>query len=417
MKRLIVVGGGPAGMMAAIRAAEGGVDVTLLDRNEKLGKKLYITGKGRCNLTNNCDRADFFAHIPHNARFLYSAYAALPPQSLMAYVESLGVPLVTERGNRVFPASQKSSDILRALERAVRRAGVTVRLGARVQAITQDEGGVNGVTLADGERLAADWVILALGGASYPATGSTGDGYALARALGHAVLPPQPSLTPMETEEDWCRALQGLALKNVRLTVKVGKKVRLDEIGEVLFTHFGVSGPLILKLSSLVSADEAPGMRLSLDLKPGLTPEQLDARLLRDFAGFSNRQLGNALSQALPHRMVGAVLGEAGLDPETPVHQLTQAGRRALGGAIKGMGMTIRRYRGMEEAVVTRGGVSVKEVDPKSMASKVAPRLSIAGELLDVDGMTGGYNLQIAFSTGWCAGTAAAEALCAAAGE
>ena len=417
MKRLIVVGGGPAGMMAAIRAAEGGVDVTLLDRNEKLGKKLYITGKGRCNLTNNCDRADFFAHIPHNARFLYSAYAALPPQGLMAYVESLGVPLVTERGNRVFPASQKSSDILRALERAVRRAGVTVRLGARVQAITRDEGGVNGVILADGERLAADWVILALGGASYPATGSTGDGYALARALGHAVLPPQPSLTAMETEEDWCRALQGLALKNVRLTVKAGKKTRLDEIGEVLFTHFGVSGPLILKLSSLVAAEEAPGMRLCLDLKPGLTPEQLDARLLRDFATFSNRQLGNALSQALPHRMVGAVLGEAGLDPETPVHQLTQAGRRALGGAIKGMVMTIRRYRGMEEAVVTRGGVSVKEVDPKSMASKVAPRLSIAGELLDVDGMTGGYNLQIAFSTGWCAGTAAAEALCAAAGD
>lgn len=402
MAKTIVVGGGPAGMLAAAAAAEQGHETVLLEKNEKLGKKLFITGKGRCNLTNGADIEEFFKNIPRNPKFLYSALYGFTNEDLMKLVESMGVPLKTERGNRVFPQSDKSSDILAALSRYVSHSGVDVRLNTCATGVLVENGAVRGVRTDRGE-FPADAVILATGGASYPRTGSTGDGYAFAKQCGHTVEPPTPSLIPMVTEEDWPRSLMGLSLKNVVLTAFSGKKKVFSELGEMLFTHFGVSGPLVLSASSCV--DLKKGVTLVLDLKPGLTMQQLDARLVRDFEKYAKKQLGNAMADLLPGRMIPPVIDQAGLEAEKPVSQLTRAEREGLCVALKGMKMTVRAFRPIEEAIVTRGGVSVREVNPSTMESRLVRGLYFAGELLDVDGYTGGFNIQIACSTGRLAGS------------
>ena len=399
---VIVIGGGPAGMMAAYTAAVRGAEVTLLEQNEKLGKKLYITGKGRCNVTNACDRDGFFAAVAHNPRFLYSAWAGFDSAALMEFMTDAGVPLKTERGGRVFPASDKSSDILRAMERLVRQAGVNVRLNTRVSSLTIENGAVTAVAI-DAGSLPCDACIVATGGASYPQTGSTGDGYAFARAAGHAVLPALPSLIPLETEETWPHALSGLTLKNVTLRARRDNKTVFCELGELLFTHFGVSGPLVLSLSSVI-ADSPKGVRLLIDLKPGLTDAQLDARLVRDLSANAKRSVQGALHALLPARLLETVLAQAGTDPDVPVGELTKARRHTLCETLKALPLTVRCARPIDEAVITRGGVKVSEIDAGTMASKRVHGLYFAGEVLDVDARTGGYNLQIAWSTGACAG-------------
>lgn len=406
MKQIIVIGGGAAGMLAAAEAAKCGCAVTLVEQNEKLGKKLYITGKGRCNLTNSADRDDFFAAITHNPRFLYSAFAAFDNNDIRQLLESLGVPLKVERGGRVFPESDKSSDILRALERYVRNAGVDVRLNTRVDNIVLDSGAVCGVRIGQ-QVLAADAVIVATGGVSYPQTGSTGDGYRFAATVGHTVLPQYASLISLTTREDWPFALSGLTLKNVRLTAKRGKKKLYDAQGELLLTHFGVSGPLVLSLSSLI-AEEPADVQLSIDLKPALDDAQLDARLLRDLEENRQKSVAGALHALLPARLLQTVLELADIDPAKPVNEFRREERRRLAELLKHLPLTVSGTRPIAEAVITRGGVKVSEVNSSTMESRLVHGLYFAGEVLDVDALTGGYNLQIAWSTGVLAGRSAA---------
>ncbi len=402
--RVAVIGGGAAGQLAAIKAAEHGHAVTLLEQNEKLGKKLFITGKGRCNLTNACDRDGFFRHVVKNPRFLYSAYAGFDSAAIIELVESAGVPTKVERGQRVFPASDKSSDVLKALERTVKKSGVDVRLNARVSEILTNGGSVSGVRVRETVE-PFDAVILATGGLSYPSTGSTGDGLRFAQALGHTITPPTGSLIPLETEETWCEALSGLTLKNVTLTAYdyKGKEV-YSELGEMLFTHFGVSGPLVLSASALV-AEHPEGTVLSIDLKPGLSEEQLDARLLRDLAANAKKSFGGALYGLLPQRLLGIVLETAGIDASEPAGNCRKAQRTALVETLKGLKLHVTGARPIAEAIVTRGGVSIREVNPSTMESKKIKNLYFAGEMLDVDAFTGGFNLQIAWSTGALAGS------------
>lgn len=402
--RVAVIGGGAAGQIAAIKAAENGHRVTIFEQNEKLGKKLFITGKGRCNVTNAADREGFFRHVVRNPRFLYSAYAHFDSAAIMALIETAGVPLKVERGQRVFPASDHSSDILKALEKTVRARGVSVRLNTRVSAILTSGGAVSGVRV--GETVEPfDAIILATGGLSYPSTGSTGDGFRFAQALGHTVVPPKGSLVPFETAEPWCATLSGLTLKNVTLTAynKKGKEV-YSELGEMLFTHFGVSGPLVLSASALV-AEEPEGTVLSIDLKPGLSEEQLDARLLRDLAANAKKTFAGALYGLLPQKLLGVVLRCAGIDGAAQAGNCTKAQRRALIETLKGLKLHVTGARPIAEAIVTRGGVSVSEVNPSTMESKKVANLYFAGELLDTDAFTGGFNLQIAWSTGALAGS------------
>ena len=401
--RVAIIGGGAAGQLAAIKAAENGHAVTIFERNEKLGKKLFITGKGRCNVTNAADREGFFRHVVKNPRFLYSAYAHFDSTAIMSLIESAGVPLKIERGQRVFPASDHSSDILKALERTVRACGVAVRLNTRVSEVLTAGGAVSGVRV--GETVEPfDAVVLATGGLSYPSTGSTGDGYRFAQALGHTVVMPKASLVPLETEEAWPSDLSGLTLKNVTLTAyKNGKEV-YSELGEMLLTHFGVSGPLVLSCSALV-AEQPEGTVLSIDLKPGLSEEQLDARLLRDLSANAKKTFAGALYGLLPQRLLPVVLDAAGIDGTAQAANCTKAQRRALVDALKGLKLHVTGARPIAEAVVTRGGVSVREVNPSTMESKLVPRLFFAGEILDTDAFTGGFNLQIAWSTGALAGS------------
>lgn len=400
--RVAVIGGGAAGQLAAIRAAENGHRVTIFEQNEKLGKKLFITGKGRCNVTNAADREGFFRHVVRNPRFLYSAYANFDSAAIMSLIENAGVPLKIERGQRVFPASDHSSDILKALERTVRARGVEVRLNTRVSAILTSGGAVSGVRVGETAE-PFDAVVLATGGLSYPSTGSTGDGFRFAKALGHTVVPPKGSLVPLETEETWCADLSGLTLKNVTLTAyKNGKEV-YSELGEMLFTHFGVSGPLVLSASALV-AEEPEGTVLSIDLKPGLSEEQLDARLLRDLAANAKKTFSGALYGLLPQKLLGVVLEAAHIDGTAQAGNCTKAQRRALVETLKGLKLHVTQARPIAEAIVTRGGVSVREVNPSTMESKKIANLFFAGELLDTDAFTGGFNLQIAWSTGALAG-------------
>ena len=404
---ILVAGGGAAGMMAALFAARAGASVTLLERNEKLGKKIYITGKGRCNLTNDCSLEEFLRQVPRNPRFLYGALNRFGPQDMMVLMEEAGCPVEVQRGQRVFPRSEKASDVIRALARLMEQAGVRVRLHSRIQSLIVQEGRAAGVVLENGEGLEADAVILALGGQSYPMTGSTGDGYALAREAGHHVLPPEAVLSALETVEDWPRALQGLALKNVRLTLRSGRKTLYTELGEMLFTHFGISGPLVLEMSCHLPAELAQA-QVTLDLKPGLTPQQLDLRLQRDFAAQPRKQLQNVLPGLLPLRLSALFPDLAGVSGERVCGQITRGEREQLGAALKALPITLRARRPLAEAIVTRGGVDVKEIQPATMESKLLPGLYFAGEMIDVDAHTGGFNLQIAFSTGALAGSSAA---------
>lgn len=399
---VFVIGGGPAGMLAAANAARNGHRVTLFERNEKLGKKLYITGKGRCNVTNVAERDAFFEHVLRNPRFLYSAFSHFDNKALMERIEQAGVPLKTERGGRVFPVSDKSNDILRACEKIVRDAGVAIRLNTRVDEILVSDGAVNGIRIGK-ETLPCDAVVIATGGISYPQTGSTGDGYDFARATGHTVEEPVASLVPLVTEETWPRELAGLTLKNVTLSAEKKNKQIFCELGEMLFTHFGISGPLVLSLSGVIAGQPA-GTRLKIDLKPALSREQLDARLLRDLQEGARQQVKTALHALLPQRLLEIVLELAEIDGALPVGQLSKAMRLKLVEMLKGMPLTVSGARGLNEAVVTRGGVSVKDVNASTMESKRVKGLYFAGEVLDIDATTGGYNLQIAWSTGALAG-------------
>jgi len=410
--KCIVVGGGASGMLAALYAARGGARVTLLERNEKLGKKLYITGKGRCNVTNASDMEQYQRNIFRNPRFLYAAFAQLDNAGMMALVEDLGTPLKVERGNRVFPVSDKSSDVIAALKRGLAGAGVDVRLNTRVTQLLTEEGCCIGVVLEDGERLYADAVILATGGLSYPSTGSTGDGYALAQAAGHTVTPTSPALVSIDTLESWPGTLAGLTLKNVTLTAYLagGKKEKrlYSQMGELLFTHTGISGPLALTLSSLLP-DDLSTVRMSIDLKPALDAQTLDARLLRDFRELSRKQLRSVVDGLAPRSLSEQLIRLAGLSSTMPVNAVTAQQRSALLKVIKGIELHPKGLGGFNEAVITRGGVNVKEIDPSTMQSKRMKNLYFCGELMDVDAATGGYNLQIAFSTGALAGASAAD--------
>ena len=407
MPEVLVIGGGASGMAAALFAARSGASVTLLEQNEKLGKKVYITGKGRCNLTNDCDLDTFLSQVPRNPRFLYSALSFFTPQDMMALLESAGCPVTVQRGRRVFPSSEKASDVTRALASLLKAAGAAVRLNTGVRSIQTENGRITGVMTQENRFLPADAVVLCSGGFSYPSTGSTGDGFRFAEELGHTVLPPSPVLVGLETLEDWPRSLQGLSLKNVTLSLSLGRKTLYTELGEMLFTHFGISGPLVLEASCHLP-ERLPDARLCLDLKPGLSPEQLDARLLRDLAAAGKKLLRNELASLLPSRLAEIFPSLCGLSASLPCNQLTGEQRRRLCETLKSLPMGIRAPRPLAEAVVTRGGIQVREVDPSSMRSKLWPNLFFAGELLDVDAHTGGYNLQIAWSTGALAGHSAA---------
>ena len=406
MKRVVVIGGGAAGCMAALAAAERGAPVTLLERNPKLGRKLYITGKGRCNVTNDCSPREVLEHVPRNGRFLTSAVTRFPPEAVKAFFEGQGVPLKTERGNRVFPQSDRAADIIDALLRALRRAGVTI-VQDRALSLRREGEALLGV---DGERgfYPCGAAVIATGGVSYPLTGSTGDGYALARALGHTVVPPRPSLVPLAAEQAFCARMQGLSLRNVAAKVKNGKgKTVYAEQGELLFTHFGLSGPLILTASAHMRDFDGDHYRVLLDLKPALDEQTLDQRLLRDLGENANRDFRHVLEGLVPRLMVPVLAELAGIPLEEKAHSVTKAQRRRLLETLKCIPIDIAGPRPVEEAIITAGGVRTGEVDPSTMASKKAPGVYFAGEVLDVDAYTGGFNLQIAWSTGRAAGLAA----------
>ena len=410
MCSVLIIGAGAAGLMAAVFAAGAGAEVTVLERNEKPGKKIYLTGKGRCNVTNDCTMEEFLREVPQNPRFLYSALSFFSPEDMKNLLAENGCPTVTQRGRRVFPATEKASDVTRTLVRVAQQRGTRILLNQRVKRLLIGEAGrVTGVETEDGAQRAADAVILATGGVSYPATGSTGDGYHFAAETGHTVLPAIPSLIGLESKEAWPRELQGLSLKNVRITLKKGKKSLYSEQGEMLFTHFGFSGPLILEASCHLPADIRDCM-LELDLKPGLTREQLDARLQRDLEAGSRKQIRNILPGLMPGSLAEIFPSICGLPAELPCNQVTASQREVLVNRMKTLPLDISGRRPIAEAVVTRGGVSVKEVNPGTMESKLIPGLYFAGEILDVDAHTGGYNLQIAFSTGALAGNSAATA-------
>ena len=397
---VIVVGGGPAGMFAAITAANRGKNVLLLERNDRLGKKLLITGKGRCNVTNDCTDQEILQNIPRNGRFLFSAMSAFPPKSIMEFFENSGCELKTERGNRVFPVSDKSQSILDALKNQMRRAGVTVRTG-RVKEILMERGAVCGVA-TDRERFEADAVILATGGVSYPTTGSTGDGYEMVQKLGHTIVEPQGSLVPLETAGTDCQDMQGLALRNVAVKLINAKgKVLYKDFGELLFTHFGISGPTVLSASCHLKGE---GCKLIIDLKPALEENKLNDRILRDLEMYQNRAMENALTDLLPRSMIPVVLRRLEIDPAMQANSLTKQKRRALVELLKGFSVEITGKRPVAEAIITSGGVKTGEIDPKTMESKKVPGLYFAGEIIDCDAYTGGFNLQIAWATAYAAG-------------
>lgn len=405
MGKIVVAGGGAAGMMAAIMAARNGQEVHIFEKNDRLGKKLFITGKGRCNVTNAGDMDNLFESVRTNSKFLYSAFYSFSNEQVMDFFEELGVRLKVERGNRVFPVSDHSSDIVRALQREMDRLGVCVNLNSEITNIIADEAGFNSIQLKGGERIEGDALILATGGVSYPLTGSTGEGLQMTEQLGHKIVELTPSLIPMVTKEDWVKEVQGLALKNVTVTIKQGKKQLYSDFGEMLFTHFGISGPLILSGSSYVTTAIKKGsLEVYIDLKPALTEEQLDARLLREFDEAKNKQFKNVLNGLFPQKLIPIMVRLSGIAPEKKVNEITKEERNHFGKVIKNLPLTVTEFRGIEEAIITRGGVSVKEVNPSTMESKKVPNLFFAGEMLDLDAVTGGYNLQIAWSTGYLAG-------------
>lgn len=405
MSKIIVIGGGPAGMFAAITAAEKGHKVILIDKNEKLGKKLFITGKGRCNITNASDIDVLFQNVMSNRKFLYSAFYGYDNEQVIRFFESHGLPVKTERGNRVFPQSDHSSDVIACLTKVLRQLKVEVLLHTEVAEIIAGEDGAGGVMLSDQTKLLADAVIVATGGVSYPQTGSTGDGYSFAAKTGHQIITPVPALVPFEIKESWVKELQGLSLKNTAIRIYSGKKMIYDDFGEMLFTHFGVSGPMILSASASIKPTYyKDDLQMVIDLKPALDTEQLDKRVLREFEDAKNKQFKNSIHKLFPAKMIPVIIELSGIHPDKKVNEISKEERTTLVHLIKNLPMTITGVRDFKEAIITKGGVSVKDVDPSTMESKKCRHLYFCGEVLDLDAMTGGYNLQIAWSTGHLAG-------------
>lgn len=407
MNRIAVIGGGPSGMLAACTAAKNDCLVTIYERNEKLGKKLYITGKGRCNVTNNATEEEFFANIPRNHRFMYSSFYSFTNHDLIRLLNTLGLETKVERGGRVFPASDKSSDVLKALTNYVRQCNAEVLLNTRVKSISKTGDNKFSVRTNNGDYT-YDSVIIATGGVSYPTTGSDGDGYRFASELGIKTIDAKPALVPLVTIEEWPKELMGLTLKNVTLRAFDGNKKVFEDMGEVLFTHFGISGPLVLTLSSII-AEHPENVKVFIDLKPALTREELDRRVLRDFQTAKNKQMKNALFELMPSSLVQIILQLAQIDPDLAVNSLTKQDRARLVEIIKAIPLVIKGTRPIEEAIITRGGIDTREINPTTMESKKVSGLYFSGEVIDVDAFTGGFNLQIAFSTGYLAGRSASE--------
>lgn len=404
MSKVIVVGGGAAGMMACHAAAMCGHQVTLLEKNEKLGKKIYITGKGRCNLTNASDMEALFANVMSNRKFLYSAFYTFDNNQVIDLFEMNGMATKTERGNRVFPVSDHSSDVISTMAKVLKKDNVEVKLNTTVQSLIIKENRACGV-IVNGKEISADNVILCTGGLSYPSTGSTGDGYEFAKKAGHRITDCTPSLVPFNIREEWVKDLQGLSLKNSEVTIYDEKKKLYSDFGEMLFTHFGVSGPMILSASGNIKAAEfAKPLKLVIDLKPAMTEEQLDKRILRDFDENKNKQFRNSVSKLLPSKLIPIIIDLSGIDPDKKVNEISKEERNHFVHLLKNLTMTINGLRGWNEAIITKGGINVKDVNPSTMESKLVSNLFFAGEVLDLDAMTGGYNLQIAWSTGYLAG-------------
>lgn len=405
MSKVIVIGGGPAGMMAAYAASCQGHAVTVLEQNEKLGKKLFITGKGRCNITNAGDMDNLFANVMSNRKFLYSAFYTFDNEQVLSFFENQGLRTKVERGNRVFPLSDHSSDVIVALNRALKSQNVDIRLHTKVQSLLIRDEAACGVVLSDGKTVEADDVIVATGGISYPSTGSTGDGYRMAEESGHALVECTPSLVPFETKEDWVKDLQGLSLRNVTVSIYHGKKKLFEDFGEMLFTHFGVSGPLVLSASGMIKPVQfKQELCMYIDLKPALDAEQLDKRILREFDAAMNKQFKNVIGSLMPAKMIPVVIRLSGIDPDKKVNEVSREERQHLVQLLKRLPLTINGLRGWNEAIITKGGVSVKDINPSTMESKKVSHLFFCGEVLDLDALTGGYNLQIAWSTGYLAG-------------
>lgn len=405
MSKVLIIGGGPAGMIASIAAARNKHQVLLLEKNEKLGKKLYITGKGRCNITNACDMDELFQGIVTNRKFLYSSFYGFTNQDVIDFFQQAGLKTKVERGNRVFPLSDKSSDVIRTLEREMEKAGVEVRLRQTVRDVAALDGSFNHVLLENGEKIYGDQAVIATGGLSYPVTGSTGDGFSFGTRLGHTVTSLSPSLVPFNIKEAYVKDLMGLSLKNIEIVLKADKKEIYREFGEMLFTHFGVSGPVILSASCYAAPYIGKkNLTLAIDLKPALSFEQLDARVLREFEDFKNKQFKNSLERLLPRKLIPVIISLSGIDPEKKINLLTREERYSLVSLIKGLAITPESLRGYKEAIITRGGIKVSEVNPSTMESKLIRGIYFAGEALDLDGVTGGFNLQIAWSTGYAAG-------------
>lgn len=425
MKDIIVVGGGAAGMMAAAAASQSGAAVTLLEKNEKLGKKLYITGKGRCNVTNNSDTDNLLLNVISNPKFLYSAFYTFDSHMLMQFFENNELKLKTERGGRVFPASDKSSDVIKTMAKVLKERNVKIYLNTCVTDIIIEDGICKGVKAVCNDNSArtkdannrmkksiildSDAVIIATGGLSYPSTGSTGDGYRFAKDMGHTIKECRPSLVPINIKEKYIKELQGLSLRNVNLSVIKGKKILYDEQGEMLFTHFGISGPLVLTAGCYIQEKDLPSVRILIDLKPALTKEQLDERILRDFSECKNCNFKNSLGKLLPTKIIPVIVRLSGIDADKKVNSITRDERGRLAALIKGFEMTPVSFRDYDEAIITKGGVSVKDINPATMESKKTAGIYFAGEVADVDALTGGYNLQIAWSTGYLAGISASE--------
>lgn len=405
MSKVVVVGGGAAGMMAAYQASENGHKVILVDKNEKLGKKIYITGKGRCNLTNAGELEEIFNNIMTNRKFLYSALYSFTNDDVINFFENNGMKTKIERGNRVFPVSDHSSDVISTIVKALRKNQVDIRLFTPVKDLIITNDKACGVLLENDEKIMCDSVIIATGGLSYPSTGSTGDGYRFAKDSGHSINKCEPSLVPMNIKEEWVKELQGLSLRNVNIRIINGKKKLYNELGEMLFTHFGVSGPLILSASAMINRkyfDE--NLKIIIDLKPALDLEQLNKRILRDFEEELNKQFKNSLNKLLPSKLVPVVINLSGIDPDKQVNTITKEERQKLAYLLKNLEISFNGFRGWNEAIITKGGISVKDINPSTMESKIVSNLYFCGEVLDLDALTGGYNLQIAWSTGYLAG-------------
>lgn len=402
IEKVGVIGGGPAGIIAAGFAGSRKKDVTLIEKNDRLGKKLFITGKGRCNITNASPIEDFFQNVITNNTFLYSSFYSFTNEDIIMLLESYGLKIKIERGNRVFPLSDKSSDVIKAFEKFLVANNVNLLLNKTVKDLIFKNNKFI-VKFHDDEKI-FDKLIIATGGKSYPLTGSTGDGYNFARNLGHFIEPLRPSLVPIETYEGWVKKVQGLSLKNVKLTACIDNKNIHEEFGEMLFTHYGISGPIVLSMSNYINLYENQNIKLFIDLKPALSKEKLDKRILRDFEEFKNRQIKNGLDKLLPQKLIPIIIKDSSIDEEKPINQITKLERNKIIDRIKHLSLTFKRFRPIEEAIVTSGGVSTKEIDPSTMESKLIPGLFFAGEIIDVDALTGGYNLQVAYSTGFLAG-------------